>query len=285
MIKRNIVMKQIKFKIFLQKYKKIIEIIIVLIIVCYIGYAVYRIDDNIITQNPTMFGVMGTLIGSIIGGTFSLLGSVWVNSKQQRALQNIKRKKVIYSPLYDELVYILENVLTQNPYPLYININESPQNKLSSSRVPAWRRIKSDTRFLEVPDILVRQMDKLEKSIDSYFSVRGEADTVIKDVLNTVLSENDMAICDITNIGTIISHDILNNKISDIYGESMEIGGDKKLEESIRICINEQIYDKCNQNQTVLKVRKCYENWLKIQKETIEMLSLLIKQVLMKYEG
>lgn len=52
---------------------------------CRFGNIGYRkINGKIISDNPTMFGVAGTLIGAVIGGFFSLMGSVWVNSKQQK---------------------------------------------------------------------------------------------------------------------------------------------------------------------------------------------------------
>lgn len=52
------------------------------------------------------------------------MGSVWVNNKQQKAAQNIKRKNIIYSPLYDELINIQNNILEQNPFPWYIEFEK-----------------------------------------------------------------------------------------------------------------------------------------------------------------
>lgn len=53
-------------------------------------------------------GVAGTILGTVIGGLLTLAGSIWVYSKEQRAKQNVKRKNLIYSPLYDELQTIYD---------------------------------------------------------------------------------------------------------------------------------------------------------------------------------
>ena len=51
-----------------------------------------KMDFCALTENAGLFGVVGTLLGAFIGGLFSLMGSVWVNNKQQKAAQNIKEK-------------------------------------------------------------------------------------------------------------------------------------------------------------------------------------------------
>ena len=95
-------MNLLKARVFLQKHKKIIIVSELGILFVILFLLCKSINKELVINNPTMFGVLGTLLGAIIGGVFSLMGSVWVNSKQQRAVQNIKRKNVIYSPLYYE---------------------------------------------------------------------------------------------------------------------------------------------------------------------------------------
>lgn len=107
----GVVMKRLKLSFFLTKYRIIIIVVLVIILVGVVTFGVLQIDSDKIMGNSTLFGVIGTLLGALIGGVFSLMGSVWVNSKQQRAVQNVKRKNVIYSPLYDELVDIQDHIL------------------------------------------------------------------------------------------------------------------------------------------------------------------------------
>ena len=44
-----------------------------------------KMDFCALTENAGLFGVVGTLLGAFIGGLFSLMGSIWVNNKQQKA--------------------------------------------------------------------------------------------------------------------------------------------------------------------------------------------------------
>ena len=149
----------------------------------------------------------------------------------------------------------------------------------------AWGRIKADTRYLEVPDVLVKQMEQLESAIHKYLDIRNQGNEVIQKTLNEVLQENGLEICKITNIGDIISSDILNNIKADVYHKVMEIGNRNRLDDNIKTKVNEQVYEKCNNNEVVLEIRRRYDVWIKVQCEAIEMLSILIKQVLLKYEG
>ena len=278
-------MNLLKARVFLQKHKKIIIVSELGILFVILFLLCKSINKELVIKNPTMFGVLGTLLGAIIGGVFSLMGSVWVNSKQQRAVQNIKRKNVIYSPLYDELVDIQNSILEQNPYPNYIVFKKDRQTILPHPQFSAWSRIKADTRYLEVPDLLRKQMDKLENSIHEYQEIRGIVNDEIKDILNSVLVDNGLSPCTIINIGEVISRDILSNRHIDIYHEAMEIGSDKSLNDTLRNTINAQIFQKAECTQSIIEVRKRYDNWINVQKQTIEMLSLLIKQVILLYEG
>lgn len=278
-------MKRLKLRFFLTKYRIIIIVLIVISLVGVVTFGVLQIDSDKIMGNSTLFGVIGTLLGALIGGVFSLMGSVWVNSKQQRAVQNVKRKNVIYSPLYDELVDIQDHILKKNPYPNYIFFKKEIQTILPHPQFTAWRRIKSDTRYLEVPDVLVKQMEQLEESIHYYQEVRQKANDEIQNILNSVLKDNNLNTCSLINVGSIISGDILNQNEIDIYHKTMEIGNEKTIDEFTREKINKEIYYRCNNAQAIIEVRKKYKEWLNIQRQTIEMLSILIKQILVRYEG
>jgi hypothetical protein len=243
-----------------------------------------KVDISFIVEDAALFGVIGTLLGAFIGGTFSLIGSVWINNRQQRAIQNVKRKNVIYSPLYDELVDIQNNILEQNPYPRYIAFQKDAQTIVPHPQYDAWRRIKLDTRYLEVPKCLKIQIEKLENSIRQYINIRHKADDEVQKILNAVLAENGMKPCRISNIGSVISSDILKNQGIDIYKEAMFIEGDAEIDTERKEVINHEIWVHCNNNSIVKEVRLCYDNWRKEQGQTIEMLSIMIKRVLLKYE-
>lgn len=278
-------MKRLKAKVFLQKHRRVIWGVSVCAGILFMVLFMQKIEIQLVTSNPTMLGVMGTLLGALIGGAFSLMGSIWVNSKQQRAVQNIKRKNVIYSPLYDELVDIQDNILERNPYPSYIEFKKGMQTIMPHPQFSAWGRIKADTRYLEVPDILRKQMERLESTIHVYQAIRYDVNDELKNILNSVLIENKLNQCTIMNIGDVISKDVLADKNVDIYHSAMEIGEEKVLDETIRQKINSQIYERAEKNQKVIEVRKRYYDWINTQQQTIELLGLLIKQVIQKYEG
>lgn len=278
-------MKRLKFKFWIQKYRKILFDIVILALVGMIILLISKVSINVNIADSTVIGVAGTLLGAVIGGFLSLMGSLWINSKQQRATQNIKKKNVIYSPLYDELVDIQNRILVLNPYPNYVVFEKGDQTMTPHPQFSAWGRIKADTRYLEVPDVLVKQMEQLESAIHKYLDMRNQGSEAIQKILNEVLQENGLEICNIINIGEVISSDILNNIKADIYHKTMEIGNRNQLDNDTKTKVNEQVYEKCNNNEVVLEIRKRYDAWIKAQCEAIEMLSILIKQVLLKYEG
>lgn len=279
-------MKQIKIRYFIHKYRKVITLILILFFIICLWYTIVKMDSNkLLLENPTLFGVIGTLIGALIGGTFSLLGSIWINSKQQKSQQSIKKKNIIYSPIYDELVNIQNNIYTVNPYPSRIAFDNEWQAALPFPHYTAWERIKSDTRFLEVPEVLRKQMEKLEKSIELYISVRDKVNIEVQDIFNKTLQKNNLPLCSIQNIGDVLSSDILKNHKKDLYHEAFSFSSNDNIEQSLKDSFNEQVYAECNQNEIIIDLRIKQTNLLKVHKDTVDMLSLLIKTVLLKYEG
>ncbi len=275
-------MQGLKVKYWMEQHKKVIILFLTIAIMLLIIWGIPNVDLSFIVEDATLFGVVGTLLGAVIGGTFSLLGSVWINNRQQRAIQNIKRKNVIYSPLYDELIDIQNNILEQNPYPSYIVFKKGTQTMAPHPQYDAWRRIKSDTRYLEVPNCLKLQIEKLEDSIQNYITARHKVDDEVQKILNDVLVKNELEPCRICNIGSVISKSILKNSGADIYEEAM--WDNKEIDISKKEAINREIWKLCNSNSSVIEARICYDEWRNVQERTIEMLSIMIKSVLLKYE-
>ena len=276
-------MKKLKINFWLQRHRKLLVFVMSFVALYMTIVGMTKMDFCTLTENAGLFGVVGTLLGAFIGGVFSLMGSVWVSNKQQKAAQNIKRKNIIYSPLYDELINIQNNILEQNPFPWYIEFEKGPQTILPHPQYDAWRRIKSDTRYLEVPDYLKKQIEKLENTIHDYIEYRYKANVEIQTILNNSLSENGLSKCEIINIGQVLSSDILENKKNDFYNEAMM--SDDNIDNDRKNIFNEVMLTKCNENMIIIETRKRYYAWCEVQKQTIEMLSIMIKQVLLKYEA
>jgi len=283
--KEDIVITLLKVKVFLQKHRIIVIILWIVSIISLIFIFIRHIDFQGYLADPTIIGIGGTLLGAIVGGAFSLLGSVWVNSKQQRTERNIKRKNVIYSPLYDELVNIQEKILEENPFPNEILFVQGIQTIIPRPQFLAWGRIKADTRYLEVPKILRTQMEKLEDTIHEYISVRETASCAAKCICNSVFIENNIKPCTATNLGEYISSDILNNEGKDIYQMVIRSENEQSIDETTRKKVNNEIFERANHNPEIVNTRAKYNNWIRVQKQTIELLSLLITQVLQTYQG
>ena len=97
------------------------------------------------------------------------------------------------------------------------------------------------------------------------------------------MSENGLSKCEIINIGKVLSSDILENKKNDFYNEAMM--SDDNIDNDRKNIFNEVMLTKCNENMIIIETRKRYYAWCEVQKQTIEMLSIMIKQVLLKYEA
>lgn len=85
-------MKKLKINFWLQRHRKLLVFVMSFVALYMTIVGMTKMDFCTLTENAGLFGVVGTLLGAFIGGVFSLMGSVWVNNKQQKAAQNIKRK-------------------------------------------------------------------------------------------------------------------------------------------------------------------------------------------------
>ena len=63
-------MRKLKVRFFIQYYRKIIFIIAIIILLGFLMFCLNKINSKVIIENPTLFGVFGTLVGAIIGVFF-----------------------------------------------------------------------------------------------------------------------------------------------------------------------------------------------------------------------
>jgi protein-S-isoprenylcysteine O-methyltransferase Ste14 len=280
-------MKFLKFKYKILKYNKLIMVITIIIISVIISYFSQDILRLRALENPSLLGVYGTLLGALIGGTFTLIGSVWVNNRHIKAQTNIKRKNLIYRPLYDEIVEIHNIILVENPFPNYVVFEKRQQTMTRHPQYTAWQRIQNDTRILQTPDILRNQLNKLYASIEDYLKNRYVVNEVIKGTLNKILIEEINLSCPITNIGDVISHDILLDNNKNFFVDKSLFFNEEDIKEFTQEkleLVNIKIYEECSQLKEVVKIKQLYNKWLQEQENTIELLSILIKTINLKYE-
>lgn len=275
---------KIKIKINLYKYRYLIYLIFLAIVLLVFIKLLPYIN---IPTDATTIGVVGTLLGAIVGGIFTLVGSIYVNNKQLTANFEIKRKNIIYRPLYDELLEVNKIITEENPYPTYIVFEKRTQTIVRHPQLDAWNRINSDSRILETPECLKKQYNKLIDSIKKYEKERNTVNEPIKNALNEELSKKLNTSCLITNIGDVISSDILENKFSRHYLNSY-INNPFNSEEDIsneRILeLQQALLKRCNEIDEVKNVRNIYNDWIEEQNKTIELLENLIIEIGIKYE-
>ena len=278
-------MKKLKFKIYVYKHRKILAIIFTFVIIFFLVKIYKSYNFTKITNNPTTFGVIATLLGAVIGGVFTLLGSIWVNKREQKSIYNLRRKNIIYSPLYDELINIKTNILEKNQYPVYIAFGIGQQTIIPHPQYSAWDRIKNDTRYLEVPLLLKDQMEKLYDTLREYISIRNSADAEIKEIVNKVLVMNGFEPSTIINLGEVLSSDILQGKDVDIINEIYFSKENCNISKEEVKKINLQILNFANELSSLNNIRRVYTILMQEQDKAIEILSLLIKEIMQKYEG
>lgn len=278
-------MEKLKFKIYVYKHRKILAIIFTFVIIFFLVKIYKSYNFTKITNNPTTFGVIATLLGAVIGGVFTLLGSIWVNKREQKSIYNLRRKNIIYSPLYDELINIKRNILEKNQYPVYIAFGIGQQTIIPHPQYSAWDRIKNDTRYLEVPLLLKDQMEKLYDKLREYISIRNSANAEIKEIVNKVLVMNGLEPSRIINLGDVLSSDILQGEDVDIFNEIYISKENCNISKELVKKINLQVLNLANELSSLNNIRRVYILWMQEQDKAIEILSLLIKEIMQKYEG
>lgn len=277
-----------KLKLFYAKSSKWINAILAIICVCLTVYLFFRFNfiDKVSQWSGEVIAVIASLLGAVVGGIFTLLGSVYVNQKQLKAQTHIKRKNLIYKPLYDELGEIENDILIENPFPYYVTFKQQPQTINKHPQYTVWGRIKSDTRYLETPQNLILEMEKLYEYIEKYLEVRHGDHESMTILFNNILQEVLGTQCTIENVGHFLISDALRNDLQDIsHHYNYALAQKIEVTEEQKKLINSKFYQQCKDDKTVLSIKKAKEAWGIQQKKVIELLTDLIEYVNLKYEG
>ena len=275
-------MLKMKIKLFLLEHRRIIYVIFIVLLLLFLMKMPFKIA---IPDDPTKIGVLGTLLGAVVGGVFSLIGSIYVNNKQIVSEAEIKRKNIIYRPLYDELLDTKKIIEVENRYPTYISYQKGQQTIRRHPQITAWERICSDSRILDTPKILKTQYQKYLKSVEDYSLIRNSANDIIQNIINeTLRSELDKENT-ITNLGSCLSDEILDNTLNGnkLKGYCHMQGKNETSDEKYDIAAS-IVLDKCKNIEKIENIRNAYHNWVNIQNETIELLELLILEINVKFE-
>lgn len=276
-------LKKLRAEVCLRQHKKPVWILIgaVFLVLVYLNYSTIVAIVNMVNNlESTKVGVLGTLLGALIGGIMTLFGSVWVNSKQQKAKKYIMRKNLIYSPLYDELVKKKEEAFSEQRYPRNVWFVRDEQKLMNSIEFSVWERIKLDTRYLEVPNELIQQMKLFQETVEQYLSALEDTALEVEAIIKEVFEENGKPVQTFDGLAKSVTSIIMSDENENLYNviclgkEDTEIS--KKIDAEIR--------KKVKENPKAKKLEEAYNSWKSVHEQTIELLGLMIQQVLTKYE-
>lgn len=274
-------LRKIQAQVWLKKRKKLRFVLSCVAVIVLIYFSWNLINKADIHLDSTTIGVAGTLFGAVIGGLLTLAGSIWVYSKEQRAKQNVKRKNLIYSPLYDELQTIYDTVFAKNYYPPHADFSKEKRQYHDDVRLSAWERIKMDTRYLETPDAVKNQMELLCEIVQEYDTARQEFNGEVERIFDRIVENNDEPKSMLIGRGRVISKYILSEEDKNLYKEitlsQEETEVSKKIDAEVREAV---------ENSDAMKhLKDCYAEWKTMHEQTTKLIASLIEQVLLKYEG
>ena len=287
-IRRNVDMTSERFRILFSKIKPLLIGAAVIVFMSVVYLMIWRnwVTVKTIYQNAALIGVFGTLLGAVIGGLFSLIGSIAVNKNQIKTQSQIKRKEQIYIPLYDELMEIHNDILKRNPYPSYVVFRKGDQTTVPHPQFAVWKSIKADSRYLETPKKLTRVMEKLEKSIIAYTEVRSNAGDIFTEILNETLKKELDYEYNIDFLGPVIVGKVLANDntfdLLEMLRQSRLAQGE--IDKEAWTKAQNSFIDTVNRDHRILCLKSAYESWLKSEENAIQLLSLMIRRINAVYE-
>lgn len=269
---------------FLQKHKILKNIFFIFLVIIFFIFLLNLTSKFSMNINNSLIGIFGAILGSIVGGTLTFLGSVYVNNKQISSKSAIHRKNIIYKPLYDELINNKEIIKREKSYPLDITFSMGRYSSTQHLQYAAWGRIKNDSRFLQTPDFLVQGFEKLNEDIKKYLYIANNSTKDIQTKIEHIFKEHLYDVDPFKNISVLIFEDIiLRNKpegdllkVISSYQPYLNLETIQKIEDLI--------YNECNDLESVKNTIVEYNNWLNTQDELIKSLSILIELTSIKYE-
>lgn len=276
-------LKKLRAEVCLRQHKKPVWILMgaVFLVLVYLNYSTIVAIVNMVNDlDSTKIGVLGTLFGALIGGIMSLFGSVWVNSKQQKAKKYIMRKNLIYSPLYDELVEKKDEAFSEQRYPTDVKFVKDEQRLIGLIEFSAWERIKSDTRYLEVPNELIQQMELFQETVEKYLSALEDTTLEVETIIKEVFEENGEPVQTFDGLAKSVTSIIMSDKNENLYNEICHRKEDTETSKKI----DAEIRKKVKENPKAKKLEEAYNSWESVHEQTIELLGLMIQRVLTKYE-
>ena len=268
----------LKIRFGAQKYKKvIIALLCGFVLMALIYYGV----RGMIPQMSVEEGSFSALLGALVGGFFSLAGSIGVAKMQQKSQREILKKNTIYKPLYDELMKNDDILRSKNPFPMEVWCDTNPRTIVESPSFAAWNRIQRDNRLLDVPESIQTQMNDLEETIERYLRLQRGVGTPVQKICYETLKAQGKENVLFTNIGDMVSNAVLNTDIDRVLEYITEYNNKTEDDEKIA----QEIYNACLETEDIRRTKELQKKWRDMQNGILDELAMRIKYISMKYEG
>lgn len=274
--------KKIEIKLWLQEYKKIIRILVI----GWVFVSVLLFQNNVklkpIKISSEAIGVIGTLLGAVVGGVFSLAGSVWVAKMQQKAQREVLKKNIIYKPLYDELIKNDRILKQENCYPKNIRLNNEYPSIGLELEFCIWTKIKDDSRFLETPKEISLKMIELQQIAEDFIAIKE----IAIEELNKCWQLTQVKF----SMESEGYYSMDEWALSLVLASNKDCATDKlyyrlnSFPKKYSIDIVKEFNEFCNKNQKILEVYSMKMLYTRKQSEMIDLLTKYIKYVELRYE-
>lgn len=277
-----------RIKVFFAKHKAIKWLIIMMILagIIIVAWLLYQncLEQSLknVKISDTSKGIIGTLIGAVVGGSLSIIGTVYVSRKTQKAQSAVKRNNIIYKPLYNELNEIHQVILEETPYPMFIRFEKREQTIRKHPQYTVWGRIKMDARLFEVPKKLRKAMEKLYRTIGDYQQ-------------NLTMTRNELHRAYWNELNKIPAKDVVGVSNADSYLIPYLMSESKpkndllfRCEDDDETCFDifwDNLIEISKNNSAFTNLKEIKIRWEKDEKYVLDLLSSYIQRVNSMYEG
>lgn len=277
--------RRLKIRLLLMEHKIPTWIAIFMCLSIFVCYCWNHLDFSQMNFSTDAIGMIGSLLGALIGGFFTLVGSIGVAKNQQKAQREILRKNIIYKPLYDELNQN-DRLLTETAYyPTEIEVASRDDHSVPIPSFCIWEKIRYDNRLLETPKEIISKMKTLRIIADDFVLICNRAERKMNNIWVDIWLPKD----DTSSFETFMPSGMLplvlwSNKREAIEWLNKKVNGSRRSNDN-DIKNLAFFYDCCQQEESILEVDEMKKLWVQTQREVIELLAMHIKYVNSRYEG
>lgn len=272
-----------RVKLFIVKHRITILIIVIVMLTVVAFFSLKTGYRYYVGITGTTKVIVGTLLGAIVGGCFTLAGSIAVNRNIQKAANAVRRKNLIYKPLYDELMETHSTAKEDWPSPSRITFKKRESLWEGTLQYTVWGRIKKDTRLFDVPHKLQKKMDELYLAIEQYIKSWDRAVASLDVIYRECYQQHTGDTIDKrANPGQFFLPDILSghrpNSNSLMWNHNSD---DNNYADGMW----EMLLERIKYDNDINNLKDAKKIWDDNEEGAIELLGIYIQYIMIKYEA